>query len=165
MNILYGFDRGTDLHIDMTVILCRKVGIIRNDTSVVECMSVTIGIGTSIVGPCILWISILSKVGLITKRLRITFTALSINHARSIRVFRTTGTMHHAGCNRFVKQWMSFRIRYLSRYNAICLCCIVNFLIWLQKNKEVHMRKATLLKFDGVNRSNNITKQSIFNFL
>src|SRR6202050_388040 len=111
VDVFDGLDRGTDFNIDMTVIACGQIGIIRDDVAVVKGLTSGVGIGPTIVRSDIFWIAIFTKAGFRTEGLCIVLTALSINHAGCIWVFRTAGTMHHTLCDCGIEHEMSNRVR------------------------------------------------------
>ena len=86
VNVLDGLDRGTDFDIDMTVqvIACRQIGIIRDNVTIVKGMTLSVGIGSTIVTAGILRITIITIVGFRTELLWIVLAALAINHASRI---------------------------------------------------------------------------------
>ena len=112
----------------------------------------------SIVWPGILRITVFSIYGVFIKLLGIMLATLSIDHARSLRLDSSTGTMKHAICDSFKEKKVSVWIRKLSRHDIIDLICIQDFVIWMKEDKGMHVGKATLLKFCGVNNSNNSSK-------
>jgi hypothetical protein len=61
--IFNGFNGGTDFNIDMTIIVGGQTGVIRDDIVVVKYMTFRIGIGSTIVGSGIFWVTIFAKVG------------------------------------------------------------------------------------------------------
>jgi hypothetical protein len=60
-------------------------------------------------------------------------SAFTVDHAKSVWVFRITGTMHHALCDGFIKHRMSDRVRDLSRYNRIHMGSVTDLKETLQK--------------------------------
>jgi hypothetical protein len=93
------------------------------------------------------------------------FTATSVDHARSIRLFISAGTMKHTCGDGFIEQRITFRIRNLSRDDIVNLGGVTNFVVLVKEDEEMHMRESTLLKFDGVNHCNGSSKYPIFDFL
>jgi hypothetical protein len=82
--------------------------------TVVKDITLAVGVGATVIGPGIFWVTIITKFSLFTKLLWKVLAALSIDHARSVFVLRTARTMHHALCDSFVEHGMSLRIRNLS---------------------------------------------------
>ena len=83
------------------------LGIIWNNIAVVKDLTTWVGIGPAIVWSGIFRITVFTQVSLGTEIFWIMLAAFSIDHARSIWEFRTTGTMHHALCNSGIKKWVS----------------------------------------------------------
>ena len=160
MNVLDGLDRGTDLDIDMAVIVCRQIGIVRDNTVIVKGMTFGIGIGSTIVRAGILGTTIFTKVGFRTELLWIVLAAPATNHASSIQMFRTTGTMHHSLCNGGIEYRMSNWVRDLSRDDGINMRGIMDLVMLPQKEEVVDVRQTTLLKLYGEDKALNIPKEA-----
>src|SRR5580692_3998517 len=113
---------------------------------------------TSIVWPGILRITIFSIYGVFVELLGIMLATPSINHATCLRIQISTGTMKHTICDSFIKKRIGIWIRKLSRHNIIDLVCIQDLVIWMKEDEGMHVRKATLLKFYGVDDCQNSAK-------
>ena len=158
VNILDGLDRGTDFDIDMTVIVCGQIGIIRDNITIVKGMTLSIGTGSTIVGAGIVGITIFAIAGFRTELLWIVLAALAINHANCFWMIGTTKTMHHALCDGGIEHGMSNRVRDLNRDNGINMRGITGFEVLPQKNEEVDM--STLLKLYGEDKALDIHKEA-----
>src|ERR1700690_3693442 len=165
VNILYGLDRRTNLDIDAAVILGREIWAIRDNITIVKDVSTVGGVGATIVWPGIFWVTIFSKAGFLTKVLPIILAAFVIDHAWRIGVFRTTGTMEHALCYSFIQHGMSYRIRKLSRDNAVDLICIGNFVVLPKGYEQMDGRQITLLELHGIDQASYLTKEALSDIL
>ncbi len=122
----------------------------------------------TIVGPCIDWVPLLTKVGLVTEVLGVVLGAMPILvgillHAKGLdMVWGTTGTMEHVLGDTAVEVGMEIRIWDLSRDQGIDMSSIMNFVGALEEDEEVHVRETTLLEFNGVDTASNFPKQSSF---
>jgi hypothetical protein len=61
VDVLDGLDRGADFDIYVTVVPCRQIKVIRNDTAVVKGVAFAICISPAVFRPSIFWIAILSR--------------------------------------------------------------------------------------------------------
>lgn len=165
MDVLDCSDRGTNLNIDVAIVLGSQMRIIRDDPGVVEDKALGVGMGDTVVRPCILGITIFFKKSARTERFWEMLLALAIDHARSIGEVRTTGTMEHTFCDNFKEPGMSGLIRDLSRDDVVCLECIVNLEFRIEENQDVCMREATLLELYCVNTCSKTTKEATINVL
>jgi len=164
VNVLDGFNRGTDFNIDVAVVLGSKIRVVGDDTTVVKDMTLVICIGATIIGPGIFRVTIITKGGLSAKAFWEVLATLSIDHAGSLLCFpslRTTGTMHHALCDCFIEHWMQLSIRKLSRNQGIDGSSIMNLVGLLEENKKMHMRQTTLLEFDSIDHGSHLAKYAI----
>src|SRR6267154_5970044 len=161
VNVLDGLDRGADLDFDMTTISGGQKGIIGNDITIVKGMTFAVGIGFTIIWPGILRVTVFTEVGLGAKILWIMLAAFAFDHARSIWVFRTAGAMHHALCDGLIKHGMSDRVRDPSGHDRIHMGSITDLKGTLQKEQEMDVRQATLLKLYGEDITEDLAKQTI----
>jgi hypothetical protein len=99
-----------------------------------------------------------------SKLLWIMFAASTIDHARSVRLIISTGTMKHTGGDSFVEQRMKIRIRDFRRHDIIDLFCIADFIIRMKEDEEVHVWETMLLKFNGMNHCDHSSKEPIMDF-
>src|SRR5882762_3476633 len=136
-------------------------GVIRNDIAIVKGLTFGIGIGSTVVGSGIFWITVITIAGFGTEDLSIVLAALSINHTGSFFVCLATGTMHHALCDCGIESGMGNRVRDLSRDDGVDMSSITNFKVLLQKDEEMDVRQTTLLKLDGEDESLNIPKEAV----
>ena len=136
VDVLDGLDRGADLNIDMTIIPCGQKGIRRNDVAIVKGMTFVVGIGFTIIVSGILRITIFTKAGLRAIIHWIMLAAFTIDHARSVWVFRTAGTVHHALCDGLIKHGVSDRVRDLSGHDGIDMGSVTDLKGTLQKSKR-----------------------------
>src|SRR6267154_285140 len=146
VNVLDGLDGGANLDIDMTTIFGGQKGIIGNDVTIVKGMTFGFGIGFTIIWPGILRVTVFTEAGLGAKILWIMLAAFAFDHARSVWVFRTAGAMHHALCDGLIKHGMSDRVRDLSGHDRIHMGSVADLKGTLQKEQEMDVRQATLLK-------------------
>jgi len=161
VNVLDGLDGGADLNVDMTTISDRQKGVVGNDVTVVKGMTFGVGIGFTIIWPGILRITIFTIAGLGVKILWIMLAAFTVDHARSVSVFRTAGTMHHALCDDLIEHGMSNRVRDLTRHDRIHMGSITDLKGTFQKEQEMDVRQATLLKLYGEDIAEYLAKQII----
>ena len=94
VDILDSFDRGNGLDIDMVMVLPDKIGRVCDDPMIVDLLSPNVMCVSSVPAPG-QSISILRNGGLIPERLWKVFGAVSILHARCIRVLSPTGIVNH----------------------------------------------------------------------
>ena len=94
---------------------------------------------TPIVGSCILRIAIFTINSMLDKFLGVMFAALLVNHARSIWLDVTTGTMKHTIGNSLVKKRIELGIRDFGRYNGVNLLSVTNFIILMQQNRNMNV--------------------------
>src|SRR5882757_8168357 len=87
--------------------------------------------------------------------------AFTVDHARSVWVFWTTGAMHHTLCDGLIKHGMSDRVRDLSRHNRIHMGSITDLKGTLQKEQEMDVGQATFLKLYGEDITEYLAKQTI----
>jgi hypothetical protein len=160
VNVLDSLDSGTDLYIDVTVILCRQPGIIRNNVTVVKCVTSGVGIGSAIVWPGIFRIAISTKAGCGAKFLGKMLAALTIDHASCSEVSRTTGAMDHALCDGLIEHGLSFRVRDLGRNNGVNMKSITDLELLPQEDEEMDMRQTPLLELYGEDKAKDISKQT-----
>ena len=99
VNALDGLDRGTDFSINMTVIVYKQIGVIKDNLTIVNGMTLGVGIGSTVVRVGILRITIIAIVGFGTELLWIVLAALTIGHASCFWISRTAETMHHTFCD------------------------------------------------------------------
>jgi hypothetical protein len=161
VNVLDSLDSGTDLYVDMTVILCGQPRIVGNNMTVVKCVTSGVGVGPAIVWPGIFRISVSTKTGCGAKFLGEMLAALTIDHAGCSEVLRTTGTMDHTLCDGLIKHGLSFRVRDLGRNERVDMRNITNLELLPQEDEEMDMRQTPLLKLYGEDKSKNTSKQAI----
>jgi len=113
--------------------------------------------GTTIVRPGILWIAILFELGLLTEGLGEVLLASAIVQA-SVWSART---MKHVLGDCGMKLRVLIWVRNLGRDEGIHLFNSANFVVLPEKDKKVHMRKATLLILDSVHLATDRTKVAI----
>ena len=65
------------------------------------------------------------------------FGTLIVNHARSIWLVITTGTMKYTIGNSMVKKRIELGIRDFGRYNRVNLVSIMNLIILMQPNQNM----------------------------
>jgi hypothetical protein len=128
-------------------------------------MTLGIGEGATIVWPSIFWISIISKACFLTELLAIALAAVSIDHAGSIGILWTTGTMEHALGDGLMQDGMSDWVRKLSRDDGVHILSVVNLVPPTKEYEEVYVRETTLLELNGVNQACNFTKETTSNIL
>ena len=116
---------------------------------------------TSIVWPGILRIAMFTIYCGFDELLGIMLATLPINHARCPSVHSSTGTMQHAIGDCFIEKRILIWIRKLSRHDIIYLVCIQYLVIWVKPDEGMHVGKAMLLEFCGVDQCLNSSKQSI----
>jgi hypothetical protein len=126
---------------------------VRDDIAVVKDMTPEGGEGATIVGPGIFWVPVIAKTCLLTKLLPVVLAAASIDHARSIGISRTAGTMQHAPGDGIEQHRMGDWIRELSRDDSVNLGSTVNLVLPTKEYEDVAMREITLLELDGVNQA------------
>ena len=88
--------------------------------------------------------------------------ALALYHARSISVFITAKTMHHALCDIGVEHGMSNRIRDLGRNDGVNMSGITDFERPSQKEEEMDVGQSTLLELNGKDKAKDVTEQTTF---
>ena len=118
VDVFYCFNCCTNLHIDMAIVFCSKIWVIRYNIPVVI-FKATFYKGPAIVWPSIFWITIITILSIFTKFLSEMFTAMTICHALCMWISSTTWTMNHMLCDSIIKNRMCNRIRNLCRYNRI----------------------------------------------
>jgi hypothetical protein len=160
VDIFDGLNRSTDLDIDMTVITCGQIGVIRDDIAIVKGLTSGIGIGPTIVGSGIFRITIFAEAGLRTEDLWKVLATLSIDHAGCGWEFRTARTVHHALSDSGIEGGMGNGIRDLSRDDGVDVSCITYFEGLPQKDEEMDVRQTTLLKLYGEDKALNIPKET-----
>ena len=123
-------------------------------------MTPRVGVGPTIIGSSILWITVLAQVGFSTEILWIMLAALSFDHARCIWEFRATGTVDHALGNCGIEDRVSDWIRDLRRDNGVDVMCIAYFEPLRQKEQEVDVRQTMLLELYSEDKPLDISKHS-----
>ena len=89
-----------------------------------------------------------------------TFGGLAILHAGSIGILWTTGSMDHVLHHQFMQLGMSVRIRNLSREELVEFIRSVKLGIGMEKDDEMGVRQAMLLKLIGVAIANGLPQTS-----
>ena len=130
---------------------------------IVKGMTLSVGIGSTVVRAGILGITIFAIAGFGTELLWIVLAALAIDHARGFWMFRTAGTMHHALCDGGIERGMSNGVRDLSRDDGVKVRGVTDLVVLPQKDQEVDMRQTTLLKLYGEDKALDIPKEATLN--
>src|ERR1700683_3700688 len=160
VDVFDGLDGGADFDIDMPVIACGQIGIIRNDIAIVKSLTFGVGTGPTIVRSDIFWITIFTHAGFRAEGLWIVLAALSIDHAGCFWVSRTAGTVDHTLCDCGIEHGMSDRVRDMSRDNGVYMSRITDLELLPQKDEEVDVRETTFLKLYGKDKALNIAKET-----
>jgi hypothetical protein len=147
VDVLDSLDRSNRLHINVTPVLPDEIRGVTDDPLVVDLPALDLKILHNVAAPGAS-IRVLSDSGLWSEGLGKTLGTGAIDHARSIGVLSTTETMNHELLNKF-KQ---LRIvgREFRGYKLINALWSAQLGMVLEKDNDVGMRKATLLKFNGI---------------
>jgi hypothetical protein len=156
VDVLDSFDGTTHLKIDVAVKLHQKFRRVRDHIAIVK-DSITLVKCSPILRMGILWIAILFNKGLWREGLGKMLLADIVFNATCF----TARAMKHILGKSMVELRELNRIWYLSRNHLINLLHCLNLVLLLQENKEMHMRKATLLVFNSVHQASNIAKVPI----
>src|ERR1700685_1651820 len=84
-----------------------------------------------------------------------------IHHTDSTFMSRTTWAMDHVLCDCFIEEWMSHRIRNLSRNYIIHIFWVSNLIFLMEENKKMHVRQTPLLKLNSIDHASHLSKQTI----
>ena len=158
-------DRGNGLHIDMTPVLPDEILAVTDDPSIVNLISVAWTSANDLASvktpcPCI---RVISDGGMLPKILGKAFGTGAILHAGRILSLMTTGTMNHELFDK-LKQ-LRMVCRKLRGHKAINLLRGAQLGMRLKEDNDVCMRKAPLLKLNGVEVAINVTKNAIIDVL
>ena len=130
------------------------MGVVGHHILICEDMAPGILICSAIVRPCIHWIAIITKYGVLTESSGKSLRAGGVvRHAGDIGIFSTTWAMQHALCDSLIQQRLAYRIWQLSRDNAIHLLGIVDFVLLFQEDEKMHVRKPPLLELNDIDIS------------
>jgi len=115
----------------------------------------------TIIRTCILWIAILLHASLGTEVLGIALLAKAILQAAVC----IAGTMEHEVRDSLIELRMDIWIRNLGRDEGVDLLWGAYLALFMEEDEEVHVRKATLLIFYGVDQSSDLSIVAIANLL
>jgi hypothetical protein len=151
----------------MTVVLQAERWIVRNDPAVVHDEAVwVIGFGpegATTVGwasPLVQGVAVLPQGGLSLECLREALRALPVNHAHSISVVNPAGSMAVVAADDGEQLWIGLRARDLGAYVEIEVLCCPGLISSCERQEQMKMRQAPLLKLDDVDNTKGFTKYS-----
>jgi hypothetical protein len=131
-----------------------KVGIIWNNPTIVENYSLDFDLSYLAVDSMpssIKWITVLIRRGFVAKVPRVFLrTIWSVFHTRRSRKHGATGAMHHIACDDIVQIGVEVAVRDLRANDVVKEFYISDFVISLQNEQDMCMRKPTFLKFNRV---------------
>jgi hypothetical protein len=163
--IFDGLDGGTDLQVHMALKLNQEGWRVWNNMSVCKDIKgnriCTLLDSATIIRTCILWIAILLHASLGTEVLGIALLTEAILQT----AICIAGTMEHEVRDSFIELRMDICIRNLGRDEGVDLLWCAYLALFMEEDEEVHVRKATLLIFNGVHQSSNLSKVAISNLL
>jgi hypothetical protein len=160
MNVFDRLDAGTDFEIDMTVELDNELFGMWNYVLVSERV-LTFLDATTIIRSGIFRIAILLHDCCIAERLWKVLFALAILQTS----LRRARAMKHVFGDYFVELGMFIAVWDLGRDECINLIDITDLVLILKKDKQVHVRKATFLIFNGVHQASNSSKVAFPDFV
>src|SRR6202023_1223389 len=159
VDVLDASDRADALHVDMTAILPEQKDA---EGNIVNFHAVGEGICLFSVTTAEVGIRVIGDGGLVTEWLGKTLGALSILHALSSGILWTAGSVDHVLHHQFMKHWMSVRIRDLSREELVEFIRSLKLGVGMEKDDEMGVRQAALLKLVGVAVSDGFAQASLF---
>ena len=107
-------------------------------------------------------IGVIRDSGLLTEWLGKALGTLAIFYAGSIGLLRTVGSVDHVLYHQCMQLRMSVRIRNLSREKLVEFIRSLKLEVRMEKDDEMGVRKATLLKLIGVAVFNGFSQTSCF---
>ena len=160
VNVLDGLDRTTDFQINVTVKLHHQLPGMRNHMSVVKDILSLLN-GPAILRASIIRIAILLDDGVRREWLgKALFADIVFNTP-----LRRARTMEYGFGDGSMELGMDLGIWNLSRDDGINLFHITNLVRLLQEDQEMHVRKTTLLVFNGVDKASHLAIVAITNHL
>jgi hypothetical protein len=163
VDVLDSFDRGNGLHIDVTPVLPDEILAVTDDPSVVDPILVIWTRANdlpSVETPCP-GIRVFRDGGTLIERLGKPFSAYTVLHTGRLLVLITTGAMDHE----LLDKLKQLRIvdRKLRGHEAVNLLWSTQLGMRFEEDNNVSVRKAPLLKLNGVKEARNVTKHTVLN--
>jgi hypothetical protein len=138
-------------------ILHEQVRVVRNNLSVIS-MKCSDVVCTTVVGMHIDQISLSSHYSDWLKWFWKYFRAFSVMYAWYTWKHVATWTMDHAAFHYVEEIWFTLRIWPRHSDEGVNICCCWRCVVREERKKEVHVWKASLLKFDGMDLSMYVSK-------
>ena len=162
VDVLDGLDRSNRLHIDVAPVLPDQVLGVTNHPAIISLPPSNLNSPASVATPGA-GIRVLSDGCLLPELLGEALGALAIDHARCIPILLTTRPMNHELLDELQK--LRIVLWKLRRHQTINVLWRVQLGMRLQEDNDVSMRKATLLKLNGVEVGIDVTQNTITDVL
>jgi hypothetical protein len=147
--ILEGAEGDGTFNIEMAIVFCGEVRVIGDNPRVVDLHTTNV-ISSAIIGSEILRVAIVIHDSPIGERFRVTFCASAIFHAWGARVSSTARSMYHTLFDGLKQKGLGLGVRPSHPNCRVNVLRSQQLLALLEKNQEMDVQKATLLKFDCI---------------